>query len=125
MGNSASKGAAQTAGKAIKRRQYPTSPSSSLLASQAPSPPHQHAATNPAIAIVNARDRIAQRFEDECGQAGSRKFEGRSLLSAGEIREVLGAREQGRWADAAIEKQFRLRSGVLAQILSGGVVKNV
>ncbi|RMZ78179.1 hypothetical protein DV738_g3962, partial [Chaetothyriales sp. CBS 135597] len=136
MGNSASKGAAQAAGKAIKR-QYPTDPAVATIAGssfyspdEAPPTgqnvfPSRSAVTNPAIAIVNARDRIAQQFEEELEGAGRKGFAGRSLLSASEIREVIGAKEQGRWADGAIEKQFRLRSGVLAQILSAGVVKNV
>ncbi|RMZ87976.1 hypothetical protein DV736_g4796, partial [Chaetothyriales sp. CBS 134916] len=111
MGNSASKGA-QASGKAVsragagKKRQYP-------------------AANNPAIAIVNARDRIARRFAEESEDLGRKAFAGRTLLSAREIREVISAKEQRRWGDSAIEKQFHLKSGVLAEILSGGAVKNV
>ncbi|RMZ75753.1 hypothetical protein DV737_g5161, partial [Chaetothyriales sp. CBS 132003] len=140
MGNSASKGA-QAAGKAVSRagarkRQYPSStPALCLSFSPAhlddPPPtglhvfPSRSAATNPAIAIVNARDRIARRFEEESEDFGSNTFAGRTLLSASEIRQVLGAKDQARWGDSMIEKQYHLKRGVLAEILSGGAVKNV
>lgn len=86
--------------------------------------PSASPSTNPAIAVVQARDRIAKRFEEESEGLGRGSFQGRTLLSAKEIKEALRLRDEGRKSPEEVEKQMRLRSGILRTLGAQGVVGN-
>lgn len=87
--------------------------------------PSSSPSTNPAIAIVEARERIAKRFEEESESLGRGSFQGRTLISAREIKEALRLRDEGGRSPEEVEKQMRLRSGIISQLGPPGVVGNV
>ena len=88
-------------------------------------PPKQASnANNPALQIVAARERLARQWATEQEGIGRKGFEGRTLLSAKEIKEVLAMRDQGGMEDGDIEKRMRLKPGVMGK-LGRGVVANV
>jgi hypothetical protein len=75
------------------------------------------------MAVVQARERLTRRWQEENEAAGRKGNEGRTLLSAKEIREALNARSVRGEEEA--EKVMRLRRGVLGQRGMGeGVVAN-
>ena len=45
--------------------------------------------------VVRARERIARIWEEESERVGRKGFEGRTLLGAKDVREIVGARERG------------------------------
>lgn len=76
---------------------------------------------NPALAVVQARDRLTKQWQMENESMGRKGFPGRTLLSARELREALNMRDvQG--AEQA-EMTMRLKRGMLAE-LPVGVVGN-
>lgn len=77
--------------------------------------------TNPAILVVNARERIGKIWEVEQNSLGRGSFAGRTMLSAGELAEVVRMRDGG-VVDGEIEKQMRLRSGLVGRLGVRGVV---
>lgn len=74
--------------------------------------PTQGRAGNPALQIVAARERVARQWEAEQEGMGRKGFEGRTLLSAREIREVLKAVEAGKGTEE-LERGVRLRRGLV------------
>ena len=86
--------------------------------------PSSSPATNPAIAIVLARDRIAKRFEQETESMGRSTFQGRTLINAKEIKDALRLRDDAGQSPQDIEKQMRLSSGILSKLGPQGVVGN-
>lgn len=80
--------------------------------------------SNPALKIVSARERIASTYEEELEGLGRRSFPGRTLLPAKEIKDILRMRDSG-VATSDIEKQMRLRPGILKQLVQPGVYTNV
>jgi hypothetical protein len=86
--------------------------------------PSNSPSTNPAIAIVYARERIAKRFEQESESLGRGSFQGRTLLSAKDIKDALRLRDEGGQSDGEVEKQMRLQSGILSKLGPRGVVGN-
>jgi hypothetical protein len=80
-------------------------------------------ATNPALLIVEARERIGRLWEDESESLGRGSFQGRTLISASQIREVLSMKENG-MESGEIEKRLRLRAGLIKRLGAGSVVAN-
>ena len=78
---------------------------------------------NPALRIVEARERIAKLFEAESESLGRSSFQGRTLIGAAQIRDVLGMRESG-MESGEIERRLRLKSGVVRKLGIGSVVEN-
>lgn len=78
---------------------------------------------NPAIVIVNARERIGKIWEEERDALGKGSFSGRTMLSAGELAEVLQLRDEG-MVDGDIEKKMRLSRGLVGRLGVRGVVAN-
>lgn len=106
-----------------------TFPTSSMPPAAQQSPgqqvfPSRSPTTNPAIAIVEARDRIAKRFEEESESLGRGSFQGRTLISARDLKEALRLRDEGGKSAGEVEKQMRLRAGVICQLGPPGVVGN-
>ena len=79
---------------------------------------------NPAMLLVQARQKIAQQWDAELENQGRPSFAGRTLLSAQEIRQALTSREAGK-SSQEVEKQMRLKRGLLDQLVPEGVVANV
>jgi hypothetical protein len=80
--------------------------------------------TNPAIVVVNARERIGKVWEEERDSLGRGSFAGRTMLSAGELAEIIQMRDDG-IVDGEIEKKMRLSEGLVGRLGVRGVVTNV
>jgi hypothetical protein len=80
---------------------------------------------NPAILLVQARQRIARQYESELENQGRPSFAGRTLVSAQEMRQALTSRDDAGRPSNEVEKQMRLKPGVLDQLVTKGVVANV
>jgi hypothetical protein len=101
--------------------------SSSSKSTSSPSSGHQvfpSASSNPALLIVQARDRLAKVFEEESESLGRGSFKGRTLISAAEIKNLLSMRDDARRPPGEIERQLRLRPGVVGKLGQPGVVAN-
>lgn len=72
---------------------------------------------------MEARDRIGKLWEEESENLGRGSFQGRTLISAGQIREVLSMRESG-MEGGDIERRLRLRAGVVKRLGVGSMVAN-
>lgn len=79
---------------------------------------------NPAISLVQAREKFGKQFEAETDGRGRAGFAGRTLLSAKEIKEVFALRDDGRKRPQQVEKELRLKAGILDQLAPRGVVAN-
>jgi hypothetical protein len=107
-----------------------TFPTSSVppAAQQAPDQnifPSQSASTNPAIALVAARERWAALYNSDNDNLGRPNYEGRQLLTIREVKDVLRAREDGSKSLREMEKTMRLKPGILDKLGREGVVMNV
>lgn len=83
--------------------------------------PSSNPGANPALAVVQARDRLTKLWQMENEGVGRKGFQGRTLLSAKELREVMNIRAVRGEEEA--EKMMRLKKGLLAE-LPVGVVGN-
>jgi hypothetical protein len=75
------------------------------------------APANPAIAIVQARERLTRRYEAETEALGRKGFEGRTLLSARDLKDALAMRQAGN-SEEEVERSMRLRKGFLTGLPS-------
>ncbi|KIW82878.1 hypothetical protein AYO21_06654 [Fonsecaea monophora] len=82
-------------------------------------------ANNPAMMLVHARKRIAAQWESELENQGRPGFAGRTLLSVKDIKEAFTLRDELGKSPQEIEKQMRLKPGVLDQLVAKDVVANV
>jgi hypothetical protein len=71
------------------------------------------------LAIVEARERIGKLWETENESLGRPSFQGRTLIGAAQIREVLTMRESG-MQGAEIEARLRLKAGLVNTLLGRG-----
>jgi len=79
---------------------------------------------NPAMLLVQARERFGKQFEIEIDGRGRSGFPGRTLLSAKELKEVFTLRDDGAKAPRQIEMELRLKPGILDHLAPKGVVAN-
>ncbi|KEF63158.1 uncharacterized protein A1O9_01134 [Exophiala aquamarina CBS 119918] len=79
---------------------------------------------NPAMLLVQAREKFGNQFEAEIDGRGRAGFPGRTLLSAKEIKEVFTLRDDVARAPQQIEKELRLKTGILDQLAPKGVAAN-
>jgi hypothetical protein len=102
------------------------SSSSSKSAEAPPSGTHvfPSASSNPALLIVQARERLAKVFEEESENLGRGSFQGKTLINAGELKNMLSMRDEARRPLGEIEKQLSLRQGVVGKLGQVGVVGN-
>ncbi|KAK5109689.1 hypothetical protein LTR62_006811 [Meristemomyces frigidus] len=77
---------------------------------------------NPAIAVLEARSRLADQAELEFQQAGRRGHEGRQFLDVYMIRQILVQRDEKGKSAAEIEKSMGLKRGVVERLGARGVV---
>ncbi|KAI9682114.1 MAG: hypothetical protein M1817_000168 [Caeruleum heppii] len=101
---------------------HPSSQSSS--ASHHP-PIFPDPATNPAIKVVQARDRLAGEAERETIEAGRRGHEGRRFLDVVLIRQILMLRDHKGVEAGEIERRLGLKRGVVGRLGQQGVVADV
>jgi len=80
--------------------------------------------SNPALTLVRARDRIGRQWEEENTSWGRSSFSGRTLISAKDIAEALRLRDEVGKRSQEVEKQMRLKPGVLESLAARGVVTN-
>lgn len=80
---------------------------------------------NSGLTVVQARERIAQQFEQELDSLGRTAFKGRTLVPAKDISEILRMRDQRGMSVEQIEKQMRLHPGILNQLVKPGVFTHV
>lgn len=80
-------------------------------------------AINPAIVVVQARERIGKVWQAERDALGRGSFAGRTLLGAGEIADVIRMRDEGSKGEE-IEKKMRLNKGLVEKLGVRGVVAN-
>ena len=83
------------------------------------------AATNPAIQILDARNRLTDAAEAEFSEMGRRGFQGKQFLDVVLIRQALMMRDEKGMADLEIEKKLGLKSGVVARLGRKGTVGDV
>ncbi|KAI9879491.1 MAG: hypothetical protein M1830_008367 [Pleopsidium flavum] len=77
---------------------------------------------NPAIQILQARDRLAQEAEQEFIHAGKRGHEGRQFLDVVSLRQVLMLRDEKGLEAGEIERRLGLRGGVVGRLGRRGIV---
>ncbi|KIW26420.1 uncharacterized protein PV07_09516 [Cladophialophora immunda] len=82
-------------------------------------------ANNPAMMLVQSRKRIAAQWDSDLENQGRPSFGGRTLLSVKDIKEALTLRDELGKSPQEVERQMRLKPGVLDQLLAKGVVANV
>lgn len=87
--------------------------------------PSSDPTTNPSLMIVKARERINQQFDNEAEDIGRASAGGRTLISAKDIKEALKMRDQGGMSSEEVEKQLRLKPGILSRLGKPGVFGNV
>ena len=83
------------------------------------------AATNPALQILDARNRLTDAAEAEFSEMGRRGFQGKQFLDVVLIRQALMMRDEKGMADTEIEKTLGLKNGVVARLGRKGTVGDV
>jgi hypothetical protein len=73
--------------------------------------------------VVEARERINKLWEEENASLGKGSFQGRTMISAAQIREVLTMKESG-MESGEIERRMRLRAGLVKRLGVGSLVAN-
>ncbi|KAF2172198.1 hypothetical protein M409DRAFT_17438 [Zasmidium cellare ATCC 36951] len=79
--------------------------------------------SNPALAVLDARSRLADEAESEFMEAGRRGHEGRQFLDVYQIRQILTLRDQRGKSSAEIERRLGLKNGVVERLGAAGVVE--
>ncbi|EAW10334.1 uncharacterized protein ACLA_048030 [Aspergillus clavatus NRRL 1] len=82
-------------------------------------------ATNPALLVLAARQKIATAAEAEVEEIGRPGFAGREFLDAFTIRQALTMRDRQGLSEGEIEGVLRLKKGVLERLGRKGVVGEV
>ena len=85
--------------------------------------PTQDAKHNPSLLVVQARGQTGKKWEEEQDDMGKSTFEGRTLISAKEIRDVLEMRGRG-MESGDIEKQLRLKRGIVERLGAKEAIAN-
>ncbi|KAI9794253.1 MAG: hypothetical protein M1816_006179 [Peltula sp. TS41687] len=79
-------------------------------------------ASNPAIQILLARDRLAAEAEREFTEVGRKSHAGRQFLDIFTIRQVLMLRDEKMVKPEEIERRMGLRPGVVRRLGKKGIV---
>lgn len=85
-----------------------------------------HPLQNPAIAMLNARERLQQQADLELQQARKPDFPGRSFVDSTTIRQIIAMRDDRGMSSDQIEKLLELKKGTVERLgpkgLIGGLV---
>lgn len=76
---------------------------------------------NPALLVLDSRNKIQDAADAEFLEAGRRGFEGRQFLDVGTLRHILMLRERG-VRESKIENDLGLKAGVVARLGPVGLV---
>lgn len=79
---------------------------------------------NPAVILTQARQRINKQWEFEVENGGRPSFPGRTLLNSKDIKEALRLRDEMGKTSQDVEKQMKLKPGILDQLVAKGMVAN-
>lgn len=82
-------------------------------------------ASNPALLVWSARQRITKEAELEAESLGRQSHVGREYLDVLTIRQVLSMRDRQGLLDGEIERVLRLKGGVVGRLGGRGVVGEV
>ncbi|KAE8348706.1 hypothetical protein BDV28DRAFT_142925 [Aspergillus coremiiformis] len=82
-------------------------------------------ASNPALLVITARQKIAKMAELETGSVGRRGFTGREFMDALTIRQALSMRDRQGMPAGEIERLLGLKKGVMDRLGKKGVVSEV
>ncbi|BDD64006.1 hypothetical protein MPDQ_005028 [Monascus purpureus] len=82
-------------------------------------------ASNPALLVWSARQRITKEAELEAESFGKQSYAGREYLDALTIRQALSMRDRQGLSDGEIEGLLRLKKGVLGRLGKKGVFSEV
>jgi 3-deoxy-7-phosphoheptulonate synthase len=74
--------------------------------------------SNPALRILDARQRIQQEAEEELENVGRRSFRGRNYVDASTITLALMRRQRGE-PDGRIEEALGIKKGRLSALVQG------
>ncbi|PYH97237.1 hypothetical protein BO71DRAFT_427308, partial [Aspergillus ellipticus CBS 707.79] len=100
---------------------YPSRPAAAAAAAPTVFPP----ATNPALLVFSARQRLTKAAEQEAEAMGRTNFAGREFLDALTIRQVLAMRDRQGLKAGEIERLLRLKHGVVERLGGRGVVGDI
>jgi len=101
----------------------PLSSSSQIPHSPNGNPIFPSPATNPALAILTARSRIAEAAEQEKVDFGKPGFEGRRFLDVATVRKALVLRDEQGMEVPEIERALGLARGVVGSLGRQGIVE--
>ncbi|PWY66970.1 hypothetical protein BO83DRAFT_419416 [Aspergillus eucalypticola CBS 122712] len=103
----------------------PTFSHTSTFARQQPAPTVFPPASNPALLVFSARQRLTKAAEQEFEAMGRSGFQGREFVDAFTIRQVLSMRDRQGLSAGEIERLLRLKSGVVGRLGERGVVGDI
>ncbi|KAJ5731372.1 uncharacterized protein N7483_005880 [Penicillium malachiteum] len=78
--------------------------------------------SNPALIVVNARQRITKAAHDEALAVGNPNFTGRQFLDSLTIHQALTMRDQQKLPSGEIERMLRLKKGTIDKLGKSGIV---
>ncbi|KAJ5280823.1 hypothetical protein N7478_006195 [Penicillium angulare] len=79
-------------------------------------------ASNPALLVVTARQRITKAAQDESSAVGNVNFAGRQFLDSLTIHQALTMRDQQGLPIGEIERMLRLKQGTMGKLGEKGIV---
>lgn len=82
-------------------------------------------AANPTLAVLDARQRLAQQAEAEFEEYGKKSSKGRSLLDVTVIRQMIALRDEKGMKYEEIDQALGLQKGVAARLGRKGIVSNI
>ena len=80
--------------------------------------------TNPALLVLEARRRLADRAEAEAEQVGRRGFTGRAFVDVMTIRRALALRDERGMSERRIEETLSLKRGTMGKLGAKGVLRD-
>ncbi|KAJ5778124.1 hypothetical protein N7520_001370 [Penicillium odoratum] len=79
-------------------------------------------ASNPALLVITARQRITKAAQEESIAVGNGDFTGRQFLDSFTISQALAMRDQQGLSSRDIERTLRLKSGTIEKLGRSGIV---
>ncbi|KAJ5632472.1 hypothetical protein N7490_008811 [Penicillium lividum] len=79
-------------------------------------------ASNPALLVITARQRITKAAQEESIAVGNGDFTGRQFLDSFTISQALAMRDQQGLSSREVERTLRLKSGTIEKLGRSGIV---
>ncbi|KAI9895078.1 MAG: hypothetical protein M1814_000303 [Vezdaea aestivalis] len=99
-----------------------TAASSELTSNMEIRPLSYGPSSNPAIRLLEAREVLAQRAEQELSDVGRKGFKGREFADVITLKKIIALRDESSKSPKQIERQLGLKSGVVEKLGSKGLV---